>query len=122
MEGLAGRAGPGQGEFCAVAVDGEAAGVDIAGEGGKIVGFTDKDSPALDAAVVAIFDAAAGAFGDGFQWAGGDKSGTVVEHYGDILFKLGKKGEAVNYWKKAKELGTDSSTLEQKIAQEKYIE
>lgn len=54
--------------------------------------------------------------------ADGDKSGTILEHYGDILFKLGKKNEAVNYWKKAKEAGTDSSTLEQKIAQEKYVE
>ncbi len=49
-------------------------------------------------------------------------SGTILEHYGDILFKLGKKGEALNYWKKAKEAGTDSGTLDKKIAEEKYVE
>ena len=54
--------------------------------------------------------------------AGGDKSGTILEHYGDILFKLGKKEEAVGYWKKAKDLGTDSSTIDRKIAEQKYIE
>ena len=54
--------------------------------------------------------------------AGGDKSGTILEHYGDILFKLGKKDEALDYWKKAKDLGTDSSTLDRKIAEQKYIE
>ena len=54
--------------------------------------------------------------------AGGDKSGTILEHYGDILFKLGKKDDAVGYWKKAKDLGTDSSTLDRKIAEQKYIE
>jgi tetratricopeptide (TPR) repeat protein len=49
-------------------------------------------------------------------------SGTILEHYGDILFKLGKKAEALNYWKKAKEAGTDSDTLDKKIAEEKYVE
>lgn len=49
-------------------------------------------------------------------------SGTILEHYGDILFKLGKKNEALNYWKKAKEAGTDSGTLDKKIAEEKYVE
>ena len=54
--------------------------------------------------------------------AGGDKSGTILEHYGDILFKLGKKDDAVEYWKKAKALGTDSGTIDRKIAEQKYIE
>jgi len=54
--------------------------------------------------------------------AGGDKSGTILEHYGDILFKLGKKDDAVEYWKKAKTLGTDSGTIDRKIAEQKYIE
>ena len=54
--------------------------------------------------------------------AGGDQSGTILEHYGDILSKLGKKDEALNYWKKAKELGTDSSTIDKKIAEQKYFE
>ena len=54
--------------------------------------------------------------------AGGDKSGTILEHYGDILFKLGKKDEEVDYWKKAKGLGTDSGTIDRKISEQKYIE
>ena len=54
--------------------------------------------------------------------AGGDQSGTILEHYGDILSKLGKKDEALNYWKKAKELGTDSGTIDKKIAEQKYFE
>ncbi|MES2621157.1 MAG: tetratricopeptide repeat protein [Bacteroidota bacterium] len=54
--------------------------------------------------------------------AGGDKSGTILEHYGDILFHLGSKDEALNYWKQAKELGTDSGTIDRKIAEGKYIE
>ena len=54
--------------------------------------------------------------------AGGDQSGTILEHYGDILSKLGKKDEALNYWKKAKELGTDSGTIDRKIAEQKYFE
>ncbi len=54
--------------------------------------------------------------------AGGDKSGTILEHYGDILFKLGNTEEAIKYWKQAKELGTDSGTIDRKITEGKYVE
>lgn len=54
--------------------------------------------------------------------ADGDKSGTLMEHYGDILFKLGEKEKALDYWKKAKESGTDSNTIDRKIAEQKYVE
>lgn len=54
--------------------------------------------------------------------AEGGKSGTILEHYGDILFQLGNKEEAIQYWKQAKELGTDSETIERKINEGKYIE
>lgn len=54
--------------------------------------------------------------------AGGDKSGTIIEHYGDILFELGNKEEAVKYWKQAKDLGTDSPSIDKKISEGKYIE
>lgn len=54
--------------------------------------------------------------------AGGDKSGTIVEHYGDTLYMLGNKDQALEYWKKAKDLGTDSGTIERKIAEQKYVE
>lgn len=39
----------------------------------------------------------------------------VLEHYGDILSKLGEKEEALAAWKKAKDAGDGSDTLEQKI-------
>ena len=54
--------------------------------------------------------------------AGGDKSGTILEHYGDILSQLGNKEEALKYWKQAKELGTDSATIDKKILEGKYTE
>ncbi len=39
----------------------------------------------------------------------------VLEHYGDVLYKLGKKEEALNYWKKAMDAGEGSENLERKI-------
>jgi tetratricopeptide (TPR) repeat protein len=53
---------------------------------------------------------------------GGEENAVLREHFGDILFKAGKVEEALENWKKAKELGSDSKTLDQKIKQEKYIE
>lgn len=50
------------------------------------------------------------------------KSADVVEHCGDIYFKNGEVEKALDYWKKARELGADSDKLKQKIAQKKYIE
>jgi tetratricopeptide (TPR) repeat protein len=50
------------------------------------------------------------------------KNPTLLEHYGDILIKLGDKDKATEYWRKAKEAGSDSKTLDSKIAQLKYIE
>jgi tetratricopeptide (TPR) repeat protein len=46
---------------------------------------------------------------------------TLIDHYGDILFMLGKTDEAVEKWKRALELGSDSKVLKQKIAEKKYI-
>jgi len=42
-------------------------------------------------------------------------SGVLMEHYGDILYRLGKVEEAVGWWKKAKESPEGSETLAQKI-------
>lgn len=53
---------------------------------------------------------------------GGNKSAVVVEHYGDILYKLGKKSEALKAWKQAKELGNASKFLNQKIEERKLYE
>ena len=46
----------------------------------------------------------------------------LVEHYGDILFMNGEAEKAVEQWKKAKEMGKVSKVLDQKIAEQKYIE
>ena len=44
------------------------------------------------------------------------------EHYGDILYKLGDKKNAVQKWKKAKQLGGASKFIDQKIKDEKLYE
>lgn len=65
---------------------------------------------------------------------GGDSSQVIVEHCGDIYFKLGDKDKALEYWKKADAMGStpeDGSTprseeelkrLKRKIELEKYVE
>lgn len=53
---------------------------------------------------------------------GGEENSVLLEHYGDILYKAGKKEQALENWKKAKEIGSDSLTLDQKIKEQKYIE
>ena len=52
---------------------------------------------------------------------GGDESSVIVEHAGDIYFMNDKKDEAVELWKKALEMGSDSKTLKEKIRKKKYI-
>lgn len=42
-------------------------------------------------------------------------SGANLEHYGDILLKLGKESEAMEYWKKAQQAGGASKELDQKL-------
>ncbi len=46
---------------------------------------------------------------------GGDSSGTVLEHYGDVQFRLNNREVALEYWKKAKDIGEYSDKLEEKI-------
>ncbi|MES2389597.1 MAG: tetratricopeptide repeat protein [Bacteroidota bacterium] len=45
-------------------------------------------------------------------------SGTVIEHYGDALFRVGEKEKAYQQWKKAKEAGGEENPeqLDKKIA------
>jgi tetratricopeptide (TPR) repeat protein len=43
-------------------------------------------------------------------------SGTIVEHYGDVLFRLGERENAVTQWKKAKKMGETTELLDKKIA------
>ena len=49
-------------------------------------------------------------------------SSTVWEHYGDILFRLGKSEEAVKAWEKAKSLEGASPNLFKKIEKRQIIE
>ncbi len=49
-------------------------------------------------------------------------SAEVVEHMGDVFFKLNKSEKAVEFWNKAKELGSESETLDKKIEEKKYVE
>ena len=53
---------------------------------------------------------------------GGASSATIVEHYGDILFRLSKVEEALEQWQKARELGSESPWIDQKIAHKKLYE
>lgn len=46
---------------------------------------------------------------------GGDESADVLEHYGDILYKLDKVSQAVKQWKKAYKLNSSSTILKEKI-------
>lgn len=43
-------------------------------------------------------------------------SGTIVEHYGDVLFKLGEHQNALAQWKRAKSMGETTELLDKKIA------
>ena len=48
----------------------------------------------------------------------GSKS-SILEHYGDVLYKLDRKDEALNYWIDAKKAGLNSESLDKKIAEKK---
>ena len=52
----------------------------------------------------------------------GEKSGEILEHYGDVLFKLDEKKKAITFWRKAEETGEYSTELIQKINENKFIE
>ncbi len=47
---------------------------------------------------------------------------SVLEGFGDYLFKSGQKDKAVQYWQKAKEKGLKSAVLDKKIAEKLFIE
>jgi tetratricopeptide (TPR) repeat protein len=70
----------------------------------------------------------AGKFEEAKKWiekaltSGGNKSAVIVEHYGDILYKLDKNDLAIENWIKAKNLGKGSDLLEKKINDKKYYE
>lgn len=49
-------------------------------------------------------------------------NGTLLEHYGDILFHLGRADEAVQQWQKATAAGETSALIQKKINDKKYYE
>ncbi len=52
-----------------------------------------------------------------------DKPGAVeLEHYGDILYRLNRTAEALQWWKKAKDAGEGSEFLDSKIKEGKLYE
>ncbi len=53
---------------------------------------------------------------------GGDSSGVVLEHMGDIYYQLGNKTEALKWWKKASEKKNHSDLLDKKIKDGKLYE
>jgi len=69
-----------------------------------------------------------GKFNDAKEWLekamtnGGDKNGTILEHYGDVLFKLGQTEKAIDFWNKAKAAGEASDLLDKKISEKKLYE
>ncbi|REJ82851.1 MAG: tetratricopeptide repeat protein [Bacteroidetes bacterium] len=52
-----------------------------------------------------------------------DSSATVLEHYGDVLYKIGDTSKAMEYWQKARQAGDGASEfLERKILEKTYLE
>ena len=47
---------------------------------------------------------------------------TLLEHKGDILFKLGLENEALVAWKEAQKLGTNNALLQKKINKQTYYD
>ena len=47
--------------------------------------------------------------------AGGNENPVILEHYGDVLWQLDKKQEAIQWWKKALDAGKGSDFLEKKV-------
>lgn len=64
---------------------------------------------------------------DALEWMkksiehGGENSGTINEHLGDIYFHLNQKDQALKFWKIAKDLEGTSDQLPEKIKQKKFI-
>jgi tetratricopeptide (TPR) repeat protein len=52
----------------------------------------------------------------------GEESAVVLEHYGDVLWKLDNKKDAVKYWEKAQKAGEGSEFLDKKVQDKQYYE
>lgn len=51
-----------------------------------------------------------------------EENPVILEHYGDVLWHLGEKDQALLYWQKAADAGKGSDMLEKKIEQKTLIE
>ncbi len=51
-----------------------------------------------------------------------DDDATLLEHLGDIYFKLNNKNKAIEFWKKAQQLNNDNQLLNRKIKDENWYE
>lgn len=51
-----------------------------------------------------------------------EPSSEIFEHYGDVLYKTDEKDKALEYWIKAKENGSTSKTLDEKIRTKTFVE
>ena len=49
-------------------------------------------------------------------------NGTILEHYGDVLYQLGRIDQAIEYWKKAEVAGDASELLAKKLKDKKLYE
>jgi tetratricopeptide (TPR) repeat protein len=54
--------------------------------------------------------------------SGGNENGTILEHYGDILYQLGQPERALEQWLAAESLGETSAQLPKKIKDRTYYE
>ena len=50
------------------------------------------------------------------------KDGSIIEHYGDVLFQLGEKDKALTEWQRAHKIGGTSDLLERKLKDHKLYE
>ena len=50
------------------------------------------------------------------------EDGTIIEHYGDVLFQLGEIESAIEQWERARSLGDTSDKIDKKIADKKLYE
>ncbi len=53
---------------------------------------------------------------------GGASNGTILEHMGDVLYKLNETDKAVEYWQKAKAAGDTSDKIDDKLRDRKLYE
>ena len=51
-----------------------------------------------------------------------DEDNHLLEHYGDILWFIGEKDQAVEQWNKALEVDPDNDVLQRKVKDKTYYE